>query len=394
MEINMTLNTIIGQAARGKDYFPRPHITNEIWAKIDTGSNILLVAPRRIGKSSILFNLLDEPRDDRIVIYYTSESVNNENEFYKKLYQHITDQISGVQKYKQKTTVILKDLVSRIESISIKGDVSIGESKVSYFDELLRLLKNIELGNDRIIVLIDEFAQTVENIIQDESERAAIHFLETKRVIRQAPEIHKKLQFIYAGSIGLENVVGRMNGSSLINDLVSIQIPTLAKGEVKDLVGRILDGSGVEFDEGAYEHLLGIIEWWVPFYFQLILDETNKFLVEEGTKRITALILDRSLKNALNQRIYFDQWFTRLRKAYKSEDFSFVKELLNRVSINQTIRSNEIYDMAVKYKIENSFNDLVNALKHDGYINNNDDPKVYRFNSPLLREWWKSNVAN
>ena len=389
----MALNTIIGQAATGKNYFPRQQITNEIWAKIEAGSNLLLVAPRRVGKSSLLFNLMDEPRDNRIVIYYDSESVNNENEFYKKLYKHITDQISGIQKYKLKTTAILKDLAYRIETISLKGEVGIGESKISYFNELQNLIRNIEPDNDRIVVLIDEFAQTVENILQDVNERAAIHFLETKRVIRQAPEIHKKLQFIYAGSIGLENIVNRINGSSLINDLAPIKVPPLSKREVKELIGRILDGSGVEFDEGAYEHLLGIIEWWIPFYFHLILDEADRILVE-GSKIITAQVLDLSLKNALNHRIYFDQWFTRLRKAYKSEDFSFVKELLNKVSEKQTIRSNEIYDMAVRYKIENSFNDLVNALKYDGYINNNDDPKVYRFNSPLLREWWKYNVAS
>lgn len=386
----MGLNTIIGQAARKKDYLPRPQITNELWEKIEKGSNLLLVAPRRIGKSSILFDLLDQPRDNNIVIYYTSESVNSENEFYKKLYYHITDQISAIKKY----TTVIKDLVSRFDSISVDGCVDIGKSKICYFDELQKFIKSISLGDDRVVVLIDEFAQTVENIQQDENEKAAIHFLETKRVIRQAPEIHKKLQFVYAGSIGLENIVSRMNGSSFINDLVPIKIPPLTQTEVKELIELILDGSCIEFDDGAYKHLLDIIGWWVPFYFQLILDEANKVLVGECSKKITVQVLDRALNNALEQRIYFDQWFIRLRKAYKSEEFSFVKELLNFLSLNKTIRSLDIHDMAVKYKIESTFNDLVNALKHDGYINNNEDPKIYQFNSPLIREWWKNNVAN
>ncbi len=389
----MALNTIIGQAARGKDFFPRPLITNQIWEKTEAGCNLLLVAPRRVGKSSILFNLLDEPRDNKIIIYYDSESVNNENEFYKKLYRHITEELSSPQKFKLKTEIMMKNLLSRVESIK-KDGIELGESKIFYFDELLNLIKTTEFGEARIIVLVDEFAQTVENILQDEGERAAIHFLETKRVIRQAPEIHKKLQFIYAGSIGLENVVNRMNGSSLINDLAPIQIPPLSKREVKVLIERILHGTSVEFAQKAYEHLLDIIEWWIPFYFQLILDEANKILDEDKSKIITVDILNQSVKNALRERIYFDQWLVRLRKAYKGDDFSFVKELLNYVSEKQTIRSIEIHDMAVNYKIENSFNDLVNALKYDGYLNNNDDAKIYRFNSPLLREWWKYYVAN
>ena len=43
------------------------------------------------------------------------------------------------------------------------------------------------LHEDKIVVLIDEFASSVENILQDEGERPAIHFLETKRTLRQDP---------------------------------------------------------------------------------------------------------------------------------------------------------------------------------------------------------------
>ncbi len=390
----MAQTTIIGQAARGEDYFPRPQITNEIWAKIDAGSNLLLVAPRRVGKSSILFNLLDHPRENRAVIYYTCESVNNENEFYRKLYHHVTDKISGTQKYKARTQTFIKDMASRIESINLQGGVNLGTSKISFHDEFENLIRKIEIEDDRIIVLVDEFAQAVENIIQDEGERAAIHFLETVREIRQAPEIHKKLQFVYAGSIGLENIVGRINGSSLINDLVPIPIVPLSQDEVKMFVERTLSPSNFKFEKGAYKHILDEIEWWIPFYFQIILDEAMDILTEKKSDTITMQVLNDAITKALGKRIYFDQWFNRLRKAYKGPDFSFVKELLNCVSKDRTVPSTRVYDLAVKYEVESTFRELVNALKHDGYINNTDDSKIYHFNSPLLRKWWKDNVAD
>jgi hypothetical protein len=57
------------------------------------------------------------------------------------------------------------------------------------------------------------------------------------------------------------------------------------------------------------------------------------------------------------------------------------------------MKSNEIIDLSVKYNIRDSYKNLLNTLIYDGYINNNEDPKVYRFNSPLLRQWWRNNVA-
>ena len=390
----MEFNTIIGQAARKEDFFPRPQIQSEIWKKLKPGSSLLFVGPRRVGKSSILFNLLDEPKEKHIIIYYTSESVNNENEFYRKLFNHIVERLNTFNKYRKKLTTLGKTFLKSIESIGKDGIKFQHNNSISYYDEVMTLVRNLDLGEDRMIVLIDEFAQTIENIMRDENDDNAIHFLETNREIRQRPEIHKKLQFIYTGSIGLENIVERINGINFINDLHPISIPPLSRKEAEGLTDKIIRGSEVTFADGAFEYLLKLIEWWIPFYFQIILDEVPKILVANNSTVITKDDIDTAVKNALKLRIYFEHWFTRLRNAFKGNNFSFVKEVLNIVSEKKKFSSSGIVDLAVKHKLEDSYNNLINTLKYDGYINNEDDPKIYRFNSPLLREWWNRNVAN
>jgi uncharacterized protein len=389
-----TVNSIIGQVARGANYLPRTEITNDIWRKVAKGSNLLLVAPRRVGKSSILFDLLDNPKDNIMVAYYISESVNNENEFYKKLFHHILEKMTATKKYTTMFKKWAKDFPSCIESIGPEG-IRFGHGNATfYFDELQKLIRNTKLAHDRIIVLIDEFASTVENIMQDEGERAAIHFLETKRSIRQDPAIHNKLQFIYAGSIGLENIVSRMSTVNLVGDLAPIQVPPLTKVEAQKLTEKIFDKSEITFQVGAFDYLLNVIEWWIPYYFQIILDEASKIVHAQGASVVTIDIIGSAVKIALKQRIYFEHWFARLRKAYKGQEFCFVKELLNLVSEKKCISSGEVFNCAVKYNLEDSYTNLVNALKYDGYINNNSNAKEYRFNSSLLRQWWYENVAN
>lgn len=390
----MEFNTIIGQAARKEDFFPRPQIQSEIWKKLKPRSSLLFVGPRRVGKSSILFNLLDEPKEKHIIIYYTSESVNNENEFYRKLFNHIVERLNTFKKYQKKLTTLGKTFLKSIESIGKEGIKFQHNNSISYYDEVMTLVRNLDLGEDRMIVLIDEFAQTIENIMRDENDDNAIHFLETNREIRQRPEIHKKLQFIYTGSIGLENIVERINGINFINDLHPISIPPLSRKEAEGLTDKIIRGSEVTFADGAFEHLLNLIEWWIPFYFQIILDEVPKILVANNSTVITKDDIDTAINNALKLRIYFEHWFTRLRNAFKGNNFSFVKEVLNIISEKKRFSSSGIVDLAIKHKLEDSYNNLINTLKYDGYINNEDDPKTYRFNSPLLREWWNRNVAN
>jgi hypothetical protein len=389
------MKTIIGQVATGENYFPRSSKTDQIWNKLDSGSHLLLVAPRRVGKSSILFNLLDNPKPGYIVVYYTSESVNSINEFYKKLFNKIIEKVSGVQKYKKKVAGIAKDLLSRIESISVlEGGLKIGESKIHYLELLNDLLADIDLGTDRLVVLIDEFSVTVENIIEDSDKRTAINFLQTKREIRQAPQLSKKIQFIYAGSIGLENVVGLLDSTSLIGDLCPVTIEPLTKQEAEELTKKIIDNSPYSFENDVYDYFLENIEWYIPFFFQVLLDEINSILVEKDKKIISKDLIDIAVTKALKKGNLFDHWLERLRKAYKGKEFTFVKELLNAMSGKIFFQSTEIHDLAVGYKLEKTYKDLLKVLKYDGYINNDNDPQIYRFNSKLLKEWWYRNVAN
>ncbi len=391
LEIIVLKMAIIGQAARGDTYLRRPLIKTRVEENLERGGNILLAAPRRVGKSSLLFDLLDNPADNSLVIYYTSESVNSENEYYKKLFNHIAEQVASLTRY----AAMAKELFSRIDEFSLKNaSVKIGESKISYLSELEKMLENIDLKSEKLIVLNDELASTVENIVRDESKEAAIHFLGTLREIRQSPKLHQKVQFVFAGSIGLENIVSNLGGINLINDLVSVPVPPLSKGEAHQLIEKILTDSSITISQNGIDHLLSVVEWWIPFYFQILLVESYDILQSRGESLVDERIIDEAVKKSLRHRLYFEHWFTRLRKAYQGDEFSFVKDVLNVTSENQTIGSAEIVNFANQHTLQDSYKHLLNALKYDGYLNNDEDPKVYRFNSPLLREWWRCNIAN
>lgn len=389
------MKTIIGIPARSEDYFMRKEITEEIWSNLKKGSNILLVAPRRVGKTSIMLDLLDNPESGFIVIYEDTEPLNKENDFYKKLFTRVNERFKGIKKYKNKVEVFSKDFASRIEQISLAdASVTLGESKICYRDELEKLLLGLELGEERLVILVDEFAQTVENIIEDHGEKEAKIFLESKRKIRLNPELAKKVQFVYAGSIGLENVVSNMNELKLINDLISQKINPFNIEEAKALIAKLIDGANIEIKDEAVDYLIQKIEWLIPFYFQLIIDECIKILKTTNSPSITVQTIDKAIDNGLKYRVYFENWFTRLRGIYRGDEFSFIVEVLNTTSINSITHSSDVYNLAVKYKIESSHKNLIKTLIHDGYINNEESSKEYRFNSPLLKEWWYRNVAN
>ncbi|MCP5054049.1 MAG: ATP-binding protein [bacterium] len=388
----MAVKTTIGQPARMDSYFKRPKLTGKLWAKVKGGANVLMTAPRRVGKSSIMFHFLDFPPEHFKLIYMDTESVNNENEFYKKLYKHVIDTLSKVGRYKKIIADFAKVFPSRIESIGLKG-ISVGDGGLNYTEEFLKLVTSLGLEEDRLVIMLDEFAETVQNIVKDEGRNQAVRFLQGNRTLRLMPELKDKVQFILAGSIGLENVVDALDASGTINDLYSFPVPPLNQTEAKALIKKIIAGSGYVFKEKHMTYMLDKLEWLIPFYIQLIVDEIDKLEFPADSMEITKKEIDLAFSNAVDHRNYFSNWHTRLRRSYTGAEYSFTKELLNYISEKDTADSTLVHDLAVKHNIETNAGNILNALKYDGYIHNSADPKVYRFNSPLLKLWWYKNVA-
>jgi hypothetical protein len=192
----------------------------------------------------------------------------------------------------------------------------------------------------------------------------------------------------------LENIVSKLNAIDTINDLTRLKIPPLTKDKSKKLIQILIENMDFTIPPDITDYILQKIEWLIPFYIQLTVFELKELLRETPEKKITKQVIDHTFQEMLEQRQHFEHWHTRLRASLKGKDYNFVKELLNITSENETISSNEIFNLAVKHKAEDNYKDLVGSLVYDGYINNQDDNHVYRYNSPIARMWWRKNIAS
>jgi AAA+ ATPase superfamily predicted ATPase len=392
----MPIKLIVGQVATGDDFFNRKNEINILWQRIISGCNIILSAPRRVGKTSLVFAIRDNPKPNFHVIYLIMESVNDENEFFKKIYKQVVSELKAAKRFASFLKNCTKESLSRIEKISLSEvSVQITATAINYYDEFVALIKSLDCSDEKILLIVDEFAQTIMNIRNDQGDSQAVHFLKNNRTLRQMPEIMTKVQFIFAGSIGLENIVGAMNASQTINDLNTMQIGPFASGDAIDLIRALAKRPGLVFGDEQIEYLLKKVEWLIPFYIQLIMQELDTMTIDiQGEKSVTNAMVDSAFTRIIEHRNCFESWHTRLRAAYKKDEYNFAKEILNRIAENGSLALEAMIDCAAKHSLEDSYKDIVNVLKHDGYINNSPDPRAYRFNSPILKAWWLSNVAN
>jgi hypothetical protein len=292
-------------------------------------------------------------------------------------------------KFKQ----FFEDVFKRLDIKKISmTEIEFGRNEIDYYEEILLLCKEVRESDVRVVLLVDEFSQTLENIITDQSKEAAKNFLHQCRELRQNPDVKSKINFVYTGSIGLENLVLSIDEPRSITDLGHFTIPPFSRKEADSFITQIIDGDDVLFRPEERKYFLDKLNWLLPYFIQVMMSEMDTICKSKGTNTITAETIDEAFTKSLDNRNYFEHWLSSLRTVFKGNDFSCAKEILKIAAVKNGIDSYELQDVITRYGIEDAA-PLIKILQHDGYLVREEESKKFRFNSPLLQAWWLKNIV-
>src|SRR6185503_15591059 len=118
--------TITGDAATGERYLRRDYINDLFWEEVKKGNHILFVAPRRVGKTSIMKDLAENCPESFAAIYQNIEGVKSGNEFYQRLFSLILQCIDRSPLDKAKAFIANCRKKYSIQEISRAG-IKLGE---------------------------------------------------------------------------------------------------------------------------------------------------------------------------------------------------------------------------------------------------------------------------
>lgn len=388
------MKNVVGQTPRGKDFYKRPKLIEKFYRRLESGSNLYMAAPRRVGKTSIMRFLEDQPREGFEFVYVFVEAIDDPEEFFQELFIKLlrSNAISAASKRLEQSKTFGKSILGRIKSITILGqgiELNDGE-KITFHEALENLVSKLEPVDKKIVIMIDEFPQVIENISEKQGNEVAEKFLRTNRGLRQSA--NQNIQFIYTGSIGLPVVVKKFSSLAVINDLNIIEVPPLSEKEALDFSQKILKEYSLEIEQEVIPHLLQKVEWLIPHFLQLAIQELID-IYESKEKTITPKDVDDAISKMVNLRnnIYFESYFTRLESRFSATEYKFALKILGLIAEQNDLDKSEILTLATKSKVPEKGARVLESLEFDGYITPLD--KKYRFTSPILQLWWKKYVS-
>jgi len=384
------MRNIVGQTPRGKDFFPRDKIIKRIYRRLDSGSNIFIAAPRRVGKTAIMRYLEDNPRENYEFKYIITESVDNAAAYFKQF----SDTLHHLKTISEKSGEAIAKFLSKINKIEFSGlKVGFdGKNKPDYLEELKAILNTLDSSDTRVVIMVDEFPQTVENILRESGQGAAERFLQFNREIRH--QASEKLLFILTGSMGLPVIAEKLDATKEINDLNTIEIPPLNRTEAQKFTASLLNYAEIPYEQKAIEHLLDKIEWFIPFHLQLLVQELID-QYDDTPETVNPATVDNAFAQIADMRhnAYFEHYYSRLKKTFNANEYPFALAVLNELTRNDECDIEAVKRLAQTHHLGN-YPLVLRTLEFDGYIFQTIKANTtrFRFTSPVLRLWWRQFV--
>jgi len=384
-------NTIIGTVATGDYYYPRTEIINDIWVELSKGNYILIAAPRRVGKTSILRDLEQNPHAGYIVKFESIQAVKSENEFYETLYRLILSCLSISKKSKKWFAKYLKSrAITEIDFLTL--NIKIEDKAFNYLEEINSIFRQLDDNSETIVLLLDELPEILHNINKAGKTEEAKAILKQLRTWRQSE--FKKLQFVLAGSIGIHYVVKTIEGRTAdLNDLQKINCEPLDKTQALHYIDWATKKASVKYSENLKAYLIEKIQhYYTPYFINLMLDEIDKKARKENAPDITNPDIDDAFNKVVKNNEHFADWKNRLSEYLPKSDFDFVHEILIHITHRNFITIQTIYDKASKHGKTSDYMDLIGDLEQDGYIvEEKEGNKKYVFISPFLKTFYLRN---
>jgi hypothetical protein len=394
----MKTRLVIGPPVRGEDLWNRKREIDEIWNVLETG-HILLAAPRRLGKTSIMLNIRDVPRDGYRTFYLDTEWIRDPVDFIAELAAELLND-SVIMQILSQVGGLISNIINRIQGISVKEvfKVELREqirSSRDWHDEGKQLISHLKDCDGIVVIIVDEFCLMIKRMLRDDP-RKAMDFLYWMRGIRQNPE-PSNLRFIFGGSIGIEHVLKQAStGTKVINDLRRIQIGAFSDKEARQFIKVLLQNeTGRSRILGkTINDFMGVLETPIPFFIQIMVTESIKE-AEYQKKPLSLEVIQRAYNERVlssYNRTYFEHYYTRLKEYYDEEDEKLAKALLLEIAKREAMSGSDLWalyqNLAGEKANGENFSYLLSDLENDFYIHFDPSRQAYRFATRVLRDWW------
>mgnify|MGYP000890561401 FL=1 len=406
------MDNIAGSPVEGENFFGRNDIAQHLRQILDH-DDILLLGPRRIGKTSLARAVMAITRKDGWkAIAIVGASCSDEKGFLDKLEGELKKAIdSRAGKLWDGVREKFGALGKRIKSLKFGGfgataEVGLAGSDaddwITVGNELLALLGELD---DRWLIYVDELPIMLFNIIRQDQTGGVLRvrrFLDWFRNDVRALAGAGKVRWLISGSVGLDTLVQEHGMADTINSLNHQNLPPFTDPLACQLIRELATSYNITLDDIAVRQEVDAVSWPQPYYLQIAFQQLRSLIAASPATPPQDLIetaIDQIIQPGVGADNDFHHWEKRLDMQLAPPLAALAKALLAQSAARPGgTRAENLLD-TVQQRHPGASDDEARALfvrlrdilLRDAYWLADDSSgggRHYRFALEPLRRWW------
>lgn len=357
----------------GTQYFcDREEETKRILSNIRGGQSTILTAPRRIGKTALIYHVLDKIPSGTRGIYFDILPTENMSGFLNELASAIIRTVPERRGTGRKIWDFIKSLRTTVSFDMLTGSPQVSftlkDNEINY--QIETIFSFLEKQNEKYVIAIDEFQQILKYPEKN-----------TDAWLRTLIQKLKNVIFIFAGSQQhLLNEMFTIPSRPFYNSASLLKINKINHEKYKAFIRKQFTMNGRKLEDTIIDNILNWADCHT-YYVQLICNRvflTGVFKIEEKTwKEEAGRLLEEQEPVFFNYRnmLTGPQW-----------------DLLKATALEGELYEPTGMDFIMKYSLGNPSTVLrsleaLNRMELVYYDFNPDGAKYYSINDLLFRRW-------
>ena len=397
----------VGSPVEPVDLRFRDEFVAELWQSLRTG-HVVLTAPRRTGKTSVMDHLRDHPVNEFQVVSINVQDLTHPADFFQVLLDafhdahpdFLRDQLAAGWE-------LVGAAFDKVDSVGAGGfKLALRGSDPDWRKNWRRhgdtFLAQARATGVPILFIIDEFPDMLLNLSRKD-EGSLREFLAWFRTQRQKPSPSRDtIRWLVGGSVNLTGTLDALGMVDLINDLEDLSLPTLTDEDIQTFVADMLSGRSVPFDDDVPQRLVARLGRPIPYFMQIATQNLHRLWKREQ-HRLAATDVDAVFDEMVvgsAARTQQQHYHSRIRQYYPEPAQSIARTLLSQISASEsgltraTLMQETERALAglgaglPEHERRQLFNRLMFDLENDFYIAEGVEG-LYDFASGVLKSWWR-----
>ena len=379
------IRNVTGPPVVGADLHGREHEVEQLWAALARGESLLMLAPRRVGKTSLMRELHRDPRANWDVVYIDVEDARGAADLFARLISELAQ--DGRYRNWLEAGRLPHALRSgwasfkHVKVLGVELEKALGRDWAPVADYLEKRLERLPEGR-RLLIIVDELPILISRMLDSEGGREDASLLLAKlRRWRQTPALRGKVQTLIGGSIGLEGVLRRARLSASINDLTPFRVASWSRPTAARFLREVGKDAGFPLTDPWIGRMLDLLRDSVPYHVQLFFAALQNDC-DGAPGALSLSVIDRCFEERLTGpggTPHLDHYASRLEFVFNSPEREFAYDVLARASrFENGVVGSEVAAAGGEHAARTG--DVLQALEADGYLERRDDHFAFQSN--------------